>query len=76
MGDSAGVKAGDTVKSTGRILSIPVADACVGRVINPLGEAIDGKGRIATKIFAPVEKIAPGVMARKSVSVQIGRAHV
>lgn len=71
LGDSAGVKAGDTVKSTGRILSIPVADACVGRVMNPLGEMIDGKGDIAAKTFAPVEKVAPGVMARKSVGVPL-----
>lgn len=71
LGDSAGVKAGDTVKSTGRILSIPVADACVGRVLNSLGEAIDGKGDIVTKTFAPVEKIAPGVMAREAVSVPL-----
>lgn len=71
LGDASSVKAGDTVKTTGRILSIPVADACVGRVINPLGEAIDGKGDIVTKTFAPVEKIAPGVMSRKSVSVPL-----
>jgi F-type H+/Na+-transporting ATPase subunit alpha len=71
LGDVSGVKAGDTVKTTGRILSIPVGDACVGRVVNPLGEAIDGKGEIISKTFAPVEKIAPGVMSRKSVSVPL-----
>lgn len=71
LGDVSLVKAGDTVKSTGRILSIPVGDAVVGRVVNPLGVAIDGKGDLASTTFAPVEKVAPGVMTRKSVTVPI-----
>ncbi len=69
LGDVTTIKAGDTVKGTGRILSVPVGDAFIGRVIDPLGNPIDGKGAIASKQFAPVEKIAPGVMSRKSVSV-------
>ncbi len=69
LGDAIGVKAGDTAKSTGRILSIPVGDAMVGRIVDPLGVALDGKGALSQKVMAPVEKVAPGVMTRKSVSV-------
>src|SRR3989338_4583003 len=69
LGDARGVKAGDTARSTGRILSIPVGEETVGRILDPLGNALDGKGAISTKNLAPVEKVAPGVMTRKSVSV-------
>ena len=69
LGDATGVKAGDTARSTGRILSIPVGEETVGRILDPLGNALDGKGAISTKNLAPVEKVAPGVMTRKSVSV-------
>lgn len=62
------VHEGDTVKGTGRILSVPVGEKLIGRVLNPLGEAIDGKPAIKNTTFYPVEKIAPGVIARKSVS--------
>ncbi len=74
LGDYSGIKEGDTVKRTGRILSVPVGDELVGRVVNPLGEAIDGKGTLKTKEFYPVEKIAPGVMKRQPVNqpVQTG----
>jgi len=74
LGDYSGIKEGDTVKRTSRILSVPVGDELVGRVVNPLGEAIDGKGALKTKEFYPVEKIAPGVMKRQSVNqpVQTG----
>lgn len=69
LGDATGVKAGDTARSTGRILSIPVGEETVGRILDPLGNALDGKGALTTKTLAPVEKVAPGVMTRKSVSV-------
>ncbi len=65
---------GDTVKCTGRILEVPVGEELIGRVVNSLGQPIDGKGPIATKETSPIEKIAPGVIWRKSVSqpVQTG----
>jgi len=62
---------GDKVKSTGRVLSVPVGDALLGRVVNALGEPIDGKGAIAATEFAPIEKIAPTVIARQSVDVPL-----
>ena len=67
LGEPYLIKEGDVVKSTGRILEVPVGEALVGRVVDPLGREIDGKGKIVTKKFYPVEKIAPGVIARKSV---------
>ena len=67
LGDYLKIKEGDTVKTTGKILSIPVSDKMVGRVIDPLGNAVDGKGDIVSNIYYPVEKIAPGVITRKSV---------
>ncbi len=74
LGDFSGIKEGDEVVCTKRILSVPVGEALVGRVINPLGEAMDGKGKLDTKEFYPVEKIAPGVITRASVNqpVQTG----
>lgn len=62
------IKEGDEVKSTGRILSIPVGEELIGRVVNPLGLPIDNKSKIKTKTFYPIEKIAPGVLARESVN--------
>ena len=67
LGDFTVIKEGDEVISTTRILEVPVGDALVGRVVNPLGEALDGKGKIETDNFYPVEKIAPGVITRASV---------
>jgi F-type H+/Na+-transporting ATPase subunit alpha len=61
------VKEGDEVKRTGRIMEVPVGPELVGRVVNSLGEAIDGKGPIKAERFGPIERIAPGVTARKSV---------
>ncbi len=58
---------GDTAKCTGRILEVPVGEALLGRVVNSLGEPIDGKGPIKTEEFSPIEKVAPGVIERKSV---------
>src|SRR6187455_1528702 len=68
------ISEGDTVKSTGRILEVPVGPELIGRVVNSLGQPIDGKGPINAKMSEPIEKVAPGVIARKSVSqpVQTG----
>jgi len=74
MGPYADLKEGTKVKSTGRILEVPVGRALLGRVVNTLGEPIDGKGAIEADGFEPVEKIAPGVIERQSVDqpVQTG----
>ncbi|MDP2708591.1 MAG: F0F1 ATP synthase subunit alpha [bacterium] len=74
LGDYIGIKEGDEVKCLKRILEVPVGENLVGRVVNPLGEALDGKGEIAAAKFYPVEKIAPGVITRESVKepVQTG----
>ena len=74
LGEYKHLKEGDTVKRTGRILSVPVGEELIGRVVNPLGFAIDGGAEIKTKNFYPVEKIAPGVMTREPVTqpVQTG----
>lgn len=68
------IQEGDTVKGTGRILSVPVGEKMVGRVVNPFGKPLDGKPEIKTDKYYPVEKIAPGVITRKSVNrpVQTG----
>ena len=71
FGDTKEIKEGDTVKSTGRILSIPVCNGVLGRVVDPLGHPLDGKGKIQAKEYQPIEKIAPGVMTRKSVHVPL-----
>jgi len=71
LGDYEGIKEGDTAKSTGRILEVPVGENLIGRVLNPLGEAIDGKGEIKTDKFYPMEKIAPRVITRKSVDTPV-----
>jgi len=68
LGDYTSVKEGQEVKTTGKLLSVPVGKALLGRVVNTLGQPIDGKGPIATTEFYPVEKIAPGIIKRKSVS--------
>ncbi len=67
MGEADEIREGDTVKRTGRIMSVPVGDAMVGRVVNALGEPIDGKGPIETEQYNPVERLAPGVVERQSV---------
>ena len=71
MGDYKKIKEGDLVKSTGRILEVPVGEKMVGRVVNPLGEPVDGEGEIKTSNFYPVEKIAPRVITRKEVTVPL-----
>ncbi len=67
LGDDTGIKEGDPVKRTGRIFSVPVGDSVMGRVLNPLGQPIDGLGPINTDNMMPVEIKAPGIIARKSV---------
>src|SRR6266513_1255174 len=67
FGDDRRIKEGDVVKRTSRIAQVPVGEALVGRVVNALGEPIDGKGSIATKEFRPIERFAPGVVDRRSV---------
>lgn len=67
LDESTAIKEGDTVKTTGRILEVPVGEGLLGRVVNPLGIPIDGLGRIDLNKTRPIEKKAPGVMARKSV---------
>jgi F-type H+/Na+-transporting ATPase subunit alpha len=68
LGDYEHISEGDTVKCTGRILEVPVGPELLGRVVNALGQPIDGKGAIDAKLSMPIEKIAPGVIARQSVS--------
>ena len=68
LGETGDIKEGTVAKSTGRILSVPVSDTVVGRVVNALGAAIDGKGKIEATTYYPVEKIAPGVITRQSVN--------
>ena len=74
LGDYKHLSEGDTVKCTGRILEVPTGEALLGRVVDSLGRPIDGKGPIENTISSPIEKIAPGVIARQSVDqpVQIG----
>jgi len=67
LGDYKGIKEGEEVRSTGNILSIPVTEKMIGRVINPIGEAIDGKEEIVSDTRYPIENLAPGVIERKSV---------
>ncbi|GIR92223.1 MAG: hypothetical protein CM15mP93_04100 [Thiotrichaceae bacterium] len=74
LGDYQHLSEGDKVKCTGKILQVPVGDELMGRVVNSLGEPIDGKGEINAKNSSPIEKIAPGVIERQSVDqpVQTG----
>ena len=67
LGDYVHIKEGMTVKTTGRIASVPVGDALIGRIVNPTGKPIDGKGDIITDKTRPIERVAPGIVARKSV---------
>ncbi len=67
LGSDKGIKEGDTVKKTDRIVEVPVGDVMIGRVVNALGQPIDGKGPINATKFRPIERIAPGVITRKSV---------
>src|SRR4030081_3895560 len=67
LGEFREIKEGDPVKRTGRIISVPVGDEMLGRVVNALGQPLDGKGPITTKQFSPIERIAPGVFDRQPV---------
>lgn len=67
LGSDEGIKEGDTVKRTGAVVQVPVGEAMLGRVVNALGQPIDGKGEIKTSEFRPVESNAPGIIERKSV---------
>ncbi len=71
LGSDEGIKEGDTVKRTGRVVSVPVGDAMIGRVVNALGQPIDGKGPIDAAETRPIEHKAPGIIERKSVSVPL-----
>ena len=71
LGDSRNINEGDTVKTTGRVVEVPVGDALTGRVVNALGQPIDGKGPINTDKTRKIERVASGVITRKSVSVPL-----
>src|SRR6188474_3124581 len=71
LGNATAIKEGDTVKTTGRVVEVPVGAALLGRVVNPLGQPLDDKGPIATTATRPVERIAPGVIVRKSVDTPV-----
>ncbi|MCW5876431.1 MAG: F0F1 ATP synthase subunit alpha [Anaerolineales bacterium] len=71
MGEFSGIEEGMSVRSTGRIASVPVGDGMIGRVVNALGEPVDGKGPIASTSYRPIERIAPGVIQRKDVDTPV-----
>ena len=71
LGDSANINEGDVVKTTGRVATVPAGDAMLGRVVNALGQPIDGKGPIKTETLRPIERVASGVISRKSVDTQL-----
>ena len=71
LGNDTGIKEGDTVKRTGKVVSVPVGAGLIGRVVNALGEPIDGKGPIAAEAYRPIEMPAPGVIDREPVSVPL-----
>ncbi len=71
LGSEKNISEGDTVKSTGRVVEVPVGDALLGRVVNALGQPIDGKGPIDTLHYRRIERVAPGVIARKSVDTPL-----
>ncbi|MCX7996784.1 MAG: F0F1 ATP synthase subunit alpha [Patescibacteria group bacterium] len=71
LGDYLTIRSGEVVKATGNILSVPISDEILGRVVNPLGEVLDGGNQLKADVRYPVEKIAPGVVERKSVGVPV-----
>ncbi len=71
LGDSANINEGDVVKTTGRVAMVPAGDAMLGRVVNALGQPIDGKGPIKTETLRPIERVASGVISRKSVDTPL-----
>ena len=75
LGTDEGIREGDTVERTGQVVSVPVGEALIGRVVNALGQPIDGKGPIEAKEHRPIERNAPGIIQRKSVSVPAADRH-
>ncbi len=75
LGPFTEIKEGDEVRRTGRIMQVPVGEELIGRVVNPLGQPLDGKGPIETKKTRPIESPAPGVMARRSVSRAVANGY-
>jgi F-type H+-transporting ATPase subunit alpha len=71
LGDSESIQEGDQVNSTGQVISVPVGQSLLGRVVNALGQPVDGKGPINTETLRPIERIAPGVITRKSVDTPV-----
>ena len=71
LGDKRSINEGDTVKTTGRVVEVPVGDALLGRVVNALGQPIDGKGPIETEKYRQIERVASGVISRKSVDTPL-----
>ena len=71
MGESTGIAEGQLVRSTGRIVSVPVGNGMIGRVVNAVGQPVDGKGPIESDSFRPIERIAPNVVSRKSVDMPV-----
>jgi F-type H+-transporting ATPase subunit alpha len=71
LGDAGNIKEGDEVRATGKIAEVPVGEALIGRVVDPLGRPLDGKGPIKTKNTRPLERVAPNVVSRKSVNTPV-----
>src|SRR3989442_7401124 len=71
LGEYIHIRQDDEVRTTGRVISVPVGDALIGRVVNPLGQPLDDKGPIVTEKFRPVERVAPGVITRQSVNTPV-----
>ena len=71
LGDDEDIKEGDVVKRTGKVVSVPVGESLIGRVVNALGQPVDGKGPVDAKEFRPIERNAPGIIERKGVSVPL-----
>ena len=71
LGSDEGVKEGDVVERTGKVVSVPVGEGLIGRVVNSLGQPVDGKGQITAAEMRPIERNAPGIIERKSVSVPL-----
>jgi F-type H+/Na+-transporting ATPase subunit alpha len=71
LGNDEGIREGDTVERTGKVVSVPVGEAMIGRVVNALGQPVDGKGDIDAKEYRPIERNAPGIIQRKGVSVPL-----
>ena len=75
LGDYTQIREDDEVRTTGRVVSVPVGDALIGRVVNPLGEPLDDRGPVVTSKTRPVERVAPGVITRQSVSTPVLGEH-